>query len=350
MHTSELTRNDRIVLKQLGIDVFDENRNYWLVRTQGGLYFDDFYFDSFVGIEWDEIVPEHTIDNIDEMKAIVEAKYPEESRSGYVAGQIYKFVNEFKHGDIVIIPNKDSKRFAFGEIADDNIYIHEITDQDRFQMFLNDEDSEKAILKKRRKVKWIKTISRSELDPYLQSFIYAHHTIVDLKPYELYIDRTLSSFYVKGNEAFYTQRVQKEANIPFDDLADLFSYNKNIIAFVNKYIEGCEIFRGEIISKIAVQSKGPVQLKGPLMKILAIGTVSMFLCGGHIKINIKDGIDIGSDGIVKLVDTAINAYDVISTHQENRELQELQAQYEECREKLELYEEIIDTEIEISEQ
>ncbi|WP_302811130.1 restriction endonuclease [Roseburia hominis] len=350
MHAYELTKNDRIVLKNLGIDIIDDNRNYWLVRTQGGLYFDDFYFDGFIGIEWDEIVPENEIENIDELKEIVEEKYPDETRIGYVAGQIFKFVNEFKRGDIVIIPNKDSKRFAFGEITDDNIYIHELTDQDRFQMYLNDDESEKIFLKKRRKVNWIKTITRSELDPYLQTFIYAHNTIVDLNPYAPYIDRTLSSFYIKGEEAFFIQRVGKETNIPFDDLTDLFVYNKSVIAFVNEHIECCHIDRGDIISKVSVQSKGPVELKGPILKVLAIGAVCMFICGGHIKLNIKDGIEIGSDGVVSLIDSVINAYDVISTHQENREISELQEQYAECKEKLELYESLVNTEIEINEQ
>jgi hypothetical protein len=32
----------------------DENRNYWLVRTQSGEFYDDFYFDNFIAVGWDE--------------------------------------------------------------------------------------------------------------------------------------------------------------------------------------------------------------------------------------------------------------------------------------------------------
>ena len=116
MNSCELSTLDSFVLNKLDISVFSEERNYWLLRTQGGTYFDEFYFNNYIGIEWDDIV-DNTIKSMETMAQIVSQKYPEEKRATYVAGQIWKFIHDFKKGDIVLIPNKDSKIIAFGEIV-----------------------------------------------------------------------------------------------------------------------------------------------------------------------------------------------------------------------------------------
>ncbi len=341
------------VLKKLGIDIISEDRNYWLVRTNAGQYFDDFYFDEYIGIEWDEIIDTEIL-SLDDMKEKVIERYPEESHPGYIAGQIFKFVHAFKKGDIIIIPNKDSKRFVFGTLLEDDIYIEENDPIDTL-IFAECED-QKKFLKKRRKVQWIKEVNRNSLDTHLQTFIYAHNTIVDLQSYAAFIDRTLSDFYIKGDEAFYTMRVNKTKDIPFDDLADLFVCNKMTCEFINKYLhESLKIDRGELIYKIDVQSKGPTQLSGPIKKIVVFGTIMMFICGGSIKINLSDGFEVSSGGLISVINCAVNAYDTIETHRENDEQSEmaldyekLQEQYKKCQEQLQLSAPTInDVEIEI---
>ena len=85
---------EEYLFSRLGITQIPEKRNYWLVRTNGGQYFEDFYFDNYIGIEWDEIVSADYSD-IESLKLQVEEHYPKEIRSGYVASQIDKFVREF---------------------------------------------------------------------------------------------------------------------------------------------------------------------------------------------------------------------------------------------------------------
>ena len=36
------------LIKTLKIPIVEEDRNYWLVRTNEGEYFQDFYFDNFI--------------------------------------------------------------------------------------------------------------------------------------------------------------------------------------------------------------------------------------------------------------------------------------------------------------
>lgn len=277
------------------------------------------------------------------MAQIVSKKYPEETRTTYVAGQIWKFIHSFKKGDIVLIPNKDSKIIAFGEILENKIYVSDEGVSDPLAQLSLPDITSLPVLRKRRKVKWIKTLHRSDLDPHLQSFIYAHNTIVDLNSYAIFIDRTLSNFYIKGDSGYFTLRVNKPSNIPLDDLTDFFIFNRLLQGFVNNHFSNYAIDRGEIICKIDVQSKGPIQLTGPIKKITLIGLICMFLCGGSIKLNKTDGLEISSDGIVTVIDSLVNAYDVVKTHGENdeykklrEEYENLQKEFEECQQQLEL--------------
>lgn len=334
MNSLELSELDLFVLDKLNISIFSEDRNYWFLRTQGGTYFDEFYFNNYIGIEWDDIV-DSSIETMEQMAEIVSREYPEEKRTTYIAGQIWKFIHSFKKGDIVLIPNKDSKIIAFGEILEDSIYVSDDGVSDPLaQLSLPDEEfpSSVPVLRKRRRVKWTKTLKREYLDPHLQTFIYAHNTIVDLKPYALFIDRTLSDFYLKGDSGYFTLRVNKPQNIPLDDLTDLFIFNRSLQNFINKYFSDYSINRGEIICKIDVQSKGPIQFTGPIKKITLIGFVLMFLCGGSIKITKTDGFEMSSEGITSIIDSVVNAYDVIKTHQETNKYDELKKDYDDLSE------------------
>ena len=313
--------------QQLHIDYISKDRRYWLVRTNGGQYFEDFYFDKYIGIEWDEIVSTNYSD-LEALKHLVEENYPKEPRPGYVASQIDKFVKEFKKGDIVIIPNKNSKIFAIGEIEEDDIYITQEEPREGL-LFEEDLETQNKYLMKRRKVHWLKSLHRYELDNRLQTFIYAHNTIVDLNNYSLFIDRTLSDFYIKGDEAFFTFRVNKTSKIPLDEMANLLIFNKQLCDFVNKHFADIyHIHPGEIISKIDVQSKGPVQLSGPIKKVLAIGLVTTIICGGSVKLNWKDGFEISSEGIVGLIKTAGDLYITISENKHKNDYEELKNDYE----------------------
>ena len=78
----------------------------------------------------------------------------------------------------------------------------------------------------------------------------------------------------------------------------------------------------------------------------------MVLCGGSVKLNLKEGLEISSDGITKIIDSVVNAYDVIKTHQETEKYEaltndynELLKKYEECQQQLELTAPKMDVEI-----
>ena len=332
----EFLKNKKL-LNELGIEIIPEDRHYWFLRTQNGDYYDDFINEGFVGIEWDKVSNLNEIkkSNKDSLKIKVEKNYPNAERPGYIASQILRFCNDIKKGHIVLVPSESSKWISFGEILDDEVFIND--DEDSFEDILDktysddSEDQEYTKLKKRRNVKWLKHIKRSELDPYLYSIIYSHNTIVDLSKYSIFIDRTLSQFYIKGEEAYFTYKINKKQNIPYSDMLDFLNNNNKFIKYLNNNTD-LDINENDIILKINVQSKGPVQFKGAVLKILGFGLGISLLCGSKFDVNalgVKFSIE--TEGLPKLITTISNVINDNDT-----EVAKIKADLNESKEKLEI--------------
>lgn len=337
-------------LSSVGVDIFDENRNYWLVRTKGGDYFEDFYLSGddnigYVGIEWNEITEIIDGESKEELSERISKIYPKEKQQQwtYIAGIIIKFINEIKKGDIVLIPSAKSKTIAFGEILDDEIYLAEENEDDQSILDIWDDLEAESVgnkkevtpMKKRRRVKWFKHVSRQKLDPDLRQIIYMHQTIVDLSPYAQFVDRTLSDFYIKGEDCYFTYRVNKPQNIPYMQMSRFLSINDRIIEIINSNEEqlGVSFGNDDLVLKINVQSKGPVQFKGPMKKLLIFGLVSMLIFGGKVSLSFGDGFSIECGGLPTLIDSANKVY---ANYIQSKEYDSMKEDVEKSKQDLEL--------------
>lgn len=339
-----MVQDDLVVLKSLGIDVFNENRRYWFIRTQSGMYYDDFINENFVGIEWDEISDLSFIKNAneEEWKEKIINTYKDVEKPGYIMNQIKKFVYDIKAGDIVIIPNEKSRWLAIGEIVEDNVDIFEEKEEVDFETLLESLDeseikNNKTIIKKRRKVKWIRQFKRAEWDPYLQGIIHSNSAVISADKYGIYIDRMLSQFYIKGDYAYYTYKVNKKKNIPYVDMLKFLNNNYELINYINSYYPNLKINEEDLILKINVQSKGPVQLKGAVRDVLIVGLIIGALFGTNMKFKIMGfEYQIQTDGLPAL----LNSIKEFSTNEESKEqkkeLQDIIEKLEKDKEALEI--------------
>lgn len=339
----EIDINEEAILKEIGIDVFREKRNYWFVRTQKGTYYDDFLNDSFIGIEWDKVSDINFIKNCkeDDLKVEVNKEYPVIERPGYVASQIYKFCNNMKSGDIVLIPSQESKWISIGEILNDDIYLYE-KEQAEFSDILDDlydeNDEVGSLLIKRRRVKWIKTVKRTELDPYLYSIIYSHNAIVDANSYSVFIDRMLSQFYIKGDEAYFTYKINKKSNIPYYNMLSFLNNNDRLMNYICDKFPEIGFDKSDIIIKVNVQSRGPLQIKGKISNILILGIVITALFGANFDFEFLGAkVNIESEGLPKLITTIKEVFNKVSDEKDSdKELQEISKGFKEDKENLEI--------------
>ncbi len=306
-----LTRNDIKSLKSIGIPVIGE-RNYWFLRTQGGKYFQEFYFEKYIAIEWNKLnnLDYITKNDYDIISGKISELYPDNKKPGYTAKQIKRFVSEMASGDIILIPSENSDKIAFG-ILEGEIYLQEKKQIDNlFESILEDDIDDKIEhLIKRRKVKWIDVVNRERLDPYLYRIIYSHSTIVNAKPYEVFIDRALHPIYIKNELAYITYRVNKTEDVSGYELCKFINGNLEIAdKFIKKNNLSDDIKK--IQAKINVQCPGDIQIIGGIFIIFVIACVSTIILGGEVSfLGLKFKTDGLSDKIKEWVEL-IHSYKI----------------------------------------
>lgn len=307
------------------IPEINSDRNYWLVRTQGGEFYGEFLAGNFIAIDWNKINNLNLINKIedndseehndcrDKLVDLVRKDYKDEKRPIHAVRQITQFVNEIHKGDIVIIPGINSKYISYGRVISD-IFIEKISDDDI--------EEGACPFQKRRKVLWLKTQDREFLDPYLYRLLYSQHTITNANDYSDIIDRTLNQFYIKDGKAYFTLKVQQADNISAVDIGNVINNGISIIDEFNKF-SSMDLDKNDIDLKINVQSPGIIQFLGNINNILVIGMITMFLVGGGFKFKHTKGTtegEIHTDGFMK------NLLDFIDhlhkNKMENRELDE----------------------------
>jgi len=277
-------------------------RKYWLVRTQGGLYYDDFKTENFIAIGYNQInlidinesrerVPNHP-ENF--LSVIVKGKITDEKQPRYAAKQLLKFVYEIKKGDIVLIPSFNSRTVSIGEVTDSIVHL----DNDAPNVTTPKGGSKKCPYIKRKPVKWLKEVKRAQLDPLLYKLLFSHHFISDGSAYDNIIDNMLHDLYIKGREAYLVLDVATQRDILARNLFDTGSQLLNIVDEYSAESD-IEINSDGIDVKLALRSPGNIQLSGKqVTAILLIALGILFINGGGFTSK-KFGLSLKTNGLFK---------------------------------------------------
>lgn len=260
------------------------NRDYWLVRTDGGEYYDIFIEHSFIGIGWNEITVEdiynlnRDIDNTelrDQIKSKISYNEEEYSNDQAIKGyqtkslnQIMKFATEIKRGDFIAIPSYSSEYFTFGEVDETPLYV---------------ENDSQCHFRKRKKITWLKyNIHRRELSDNLFKIVYARQAINDIKIYKDSINTFLYDFYISDEKTSLVLNVKRNQELDPFNVASLYD---DLLYFIKEYNEDLEIpiNQGDYSVKLSLQSPGTIVLISLLtgMSALAIVAIIVSLAGGE---------------------------------------------------------------------
>ena len=264
------------MVKTLGIPIVNERRRYWFVRTVGGQYREEFIDEKFIGINWNDF---SDIDSLKRCKDDVEHKISLRDqlaetfdgnikKAGRILGQITRFVYEMRKGDVVIIPTENSTKITFGIIESD-LYIEQFT-SDKLEELRQEG---KCDYLKRRKVNWVKTVYRENLDPVLYNMCRAHQTISCCDEYDMNIDRLLEPIYFKNGKVYFTVRVNQANDIKAYDMYSLYGMAYDVL----------KIDKDSVLSKVNVQSPGVLQwISEHPEEIVIMVLAVMFFIGGTI--------------------------------------------------------------------
>lgn len=263
------------------IDVLEipSSTGYWLVRADGGKYYEDFFLNNFIAISDNEITLEMIMECdheslagnvIEHYKSLYLDIYKKDDwtsqQIAHAAGRTHKFIDEMKIGDLILVPSKKSTTFLIGIVTSD---IYEITEE---------EVSSKHEVKypinpylKRREVTWLKEVSRKEISEKLYWILSAHQTIFNLSEQRDYINQLLAPIYVQDNVCHGTLKISKKEGLDSDEWYDLYSIIKH----------QSDIMNDRMIVKSNVQSPGLLEFitENPITVISTVIVLSGAVAG-----------------------------------------------------------------------
>ncbi|EJP21107.1 hypothetical protein HMPREF1125_1053 [Streptococcus oralis SK304] len=246
---------------QIEIYQFNSRAKYWLVRAEGGKYYDDFKYNHFISIHHNRVTladlqttdllltTEKTIEHYkQQIIRVYEGEELSKHQITFTAKRLYSFVEDMSIGDYVVVPSFKSNYFLIGQITSD-VYEKDLSDG---QVTLNHgyEQSEDI---KRRNVIWINEVPRRKVNSkFLYSTLTVHHTIFNITDLSRYIDGLVSPLYFKDGKLHLWLRVNTKGSITS-------SMWKNLYSIIDEY-KNPEIDE-EIIATSNVESPGEITLQ-----------------------------------------------------------------------------------------
>ncbi|MFI3132028.1 restriction endonuclease [Mammaliicoccus sciuri] len=326
------------------IDFFHDNdfditniptdRKYWLIRTEGGEWYEEFTNEKYISIGWNEISDSKYCENVNKEQAIkiLEKNYPEKSQHTHTLNMIKRFYKEIKIGDIVMIPSEGSQTINFGEVTSDVKIVNPTETQ-------LDEGNCPHI--KRRSVNWIKKISKNNLDLKLFKMLQSRHTISNASDYSNEIDSSLYDLYVKGNNINMSIFVNKERNLSAYYLKTLTT----LPWLLEEFIQDLDYDLNELESTIYIKSPGKQEIiaKGKKgAKYILYSSIAMtVLFGGNFEYK---GLTVETKGALQpILDYSIDNKKEDNRHEEqiyqikqNDHLNDLKEEVNDLKNKAEL--------------
>lgn len=223
------------------IPIVDPKKNYWVIRADGGAYFNKFIEESFVALSHVDnlYLTTEKVDNsiLNTFSLLLPAE-----KKGFRQSQVFRFVDKIKPNDWVITIGK--KEIAIGIIASDP-YL----DGSGFP-------NKEYYLRLRRRVVWNTIIKRNNLPYDLQVALKCNQSLFNISKYHESLYHTLFPFFIKGSKVHTSIKIRAQSNIKTRDIINLFELIDEIDVFCHRLINSDK-------SKDATPSFVKAQFKSP---------------------------------------------------------------------------------------
>ena len=281
---------DNIVYLNEYVQTVEHTNSYWMVRTMGGDYFDEFVKSNFIAIGYDQIhLRELNNISLDDNAAITQLKnkvadiYKDSVRPGHIVSQLLRFCKGINVGDIIVIPGPSSYKLAICRVTG--------------KVFEDEYAKGLCPFKKRIPIEVLRVTTRFALSPKAQFMFNSRHPISDITPYASYIDNCVLDFYNKNDETHIVLRINTDSDVnvsAFYSIEQLFKINED---FCKE--QGMDGNSSEVILKVQMESKGALHFISRNKQFIALVALGiLFINGGGLKIN-YDGfnLDLSTHGI-----------------------------------------------------
>jgi hypothetical protein len=285
-----------------------ESKKYWLIRTNGGRYYNEYKRDGFIAINWDSIsIGDIETMSPEELALQVKLEYPDKPGHKRTANQLRIFSNLLKTGDTVIITGYSSNKLTIGEIAEDQPFSVIVNEK------LIEENPNVCPYQKRKRVIWGPTYHKFDIDIELYKMLqHAQHTISSADDYADAIEGLTRNYFLRGNTAYLALRVRKNGKIP---MSEFFPMGTEILKIAQEFNEFSSLVKldiSDIETKINVNSPGKIKFLGTAITITAIGLILVGLIGGKFSIKTPEkygslDLELSTPGLIQEVNKFIKA-------------------------------------------
>jgi len=275
----------------INIYQIDPSRQYWFIRSDSGNYYNDFIQNDYVAIGWDYLLQNNfqfdktgKLLNDTELKDLIDKN--EKIKSGQskqgrkatitkIFNKVYKFIFEVEEGDIVITPSENTNQVSIG------IVVGALYEDEKYETeyLAKNRDTELTLCPfiKRRKIHWLKHISKSQLDIYLLSSFQSQEAMTNLNDCSDYINRNLYDAYVDKNCLHNIIKTSSEQNLTLSEITALFTALHDTINTISQE-KNLTLSPDDIAIKINAHSPmilemiiEHIELFGPYLTIVILG-------------------------------------------------------------------------------
>lgn len=276
----------------LSIPEISNEKQIWFIRTNGGLYYNDFITNKYVALGWDavsiDLLLNSSISN-DAKKEKISELYPDEKRPGLIFSQLYNFHCVMNNGDLVLIPSEGTKFIRVGILGET---VEEVS-------HINNSNEEYVVCSytHKRKVQWISEIDVSR-DIYLSKIIKVQQTISNITEYADYIYRNIYSCYIVDD--FIHLSLQKTSSSDLEMKSNV-ELQASILEIVDIFYElyGEDETYKKITIKTAVGSPGFIEV---ILSYALSTTAAVVFIVNTILGKLKDSDGSTKKGIIGLID------------------------------------------------
>ena len=281
-------------------------RDYWMVRTSNGIYYNPFIQHGIVALKLPYITNEyvarlrnHNDDNV-ALQSIQEhlrtlANNPQNAAAAELgspnvastrASQIFNFCFKMKAGDMVLIPSDGATNISIGIITDDFPIINQPIN-DSFPIA--------------RSVRWVNQIPKIRLEPGLYRALGAHQALANISKYAEYLERNYGSCFMINDVCHYVLTINSEhvsAN-------QFFGLGSTLITTLQKLSEQYDlgVNTQDIHLSMNLNSPGKIDfIATPIIAFLIMALLTSCSDGG---INFNDVAQIPQDLFHSLVDLVL---------------------------------------------
>lgn len=213
-------------LNSVKIPDIPDKTNFWLIRSKGGYFYEEFITKKFVALGWNHIDKSTSFDDKSVMmlKDQIKERYGDQ-RPGVSISKCRRFIEDVVPGDYVLIPNAGGSKVTVGIVGEyyeeELDYLNELIAIKKIDNKESEIGRVKCPYKKRRHITILMEVDANRLGYKILKGMSSYHGISDMGEYATDILNCIYDCYTFRGDLMYSLNIAKRDPIKARELSKL---------------------------------------------------------------------------------------------------------------------------------